>query len=98
MKHLVVAEKPSVGRDIARVLQCGDKQQGFISGADYIVTWGIGHLVTNCMPEDFDPALKAWSLDALPIMPDPLPIKVISSTKKQFDIVSDRCNGFGFLQ
>ena len=92
MKHLVVAEKPSVGRDIARVLQCGDKQQGFISGADYIVTWGIGHLVTNCMPEDFDPALKAWSLDALPIMPDPLPIKVISSTKKQFDIVSGLMN------
>ncbi len=92
MKHLVVAEKPSVGRDIARVLQCNDKQQGFISGDDYIVTWGIGHLVTNCLPEEIDPALKTWKLDTLPIMPDPLPIKIIPSTKKQYDIVSGLMN------
>lgn len=92
MKHLVIAEKPSVGRDIARVLQCNGKQQGFISGDDYIVTWGIGHLVTNCLPEEIDPALKTWKLDTLPIMPDPLPIKVIPSTKKQFDIVSELMN------
>lgn len=92
MKHLVVAEKPSVGRDIARVLQCNDKQSGFISGDDYIVTWGVGHLVTNCLPEEIDPALKTWKLDTLPIMPDPLPIKVIPDTKKQYDIVSGLMN------
>lgn len=68
MKHLVIAEKPSVGRDIARVLQCSDKQQGFISGEDYIVTWAIGHLVTNCLPEDIDPSLKTWKLDTLPTL------------------------------
>lgn len=92
MKHLVIAEKPSVGRDIARVLQCSDKQQGYISGEDYIVTWGIGHLVTNCLPEDIDPSLKTWKLDTLPIMPNPLPIKVIPSTKKQYDTVKGLMN------
>ena len=92
MKHLVIAEKPSVGSDIARVLQCSDKQQGYISGEDYIVTWGIGHLVTNCLPEEIDPALKSWKLDTLPIMPNPLPIKVIPDTKKQYDIVKGLMN------
>ena len=92
MKHLVVAEKPSVGRDIAKVLQCTDKHAGYISGNDFVVTWGIGHLVTACMPEEMDPKFTEWKMEDLPIMPDPIPLKVIPETEQQYNIVCDWMN------
>ena len=92
MKHLVVAEKPSVGRDIAKVLQCTDKHAGYISGDDFVVTWGIGHLVTACMPEEMDPKYVEWKMEDLPIMPDPIPLKVIPETAQQYHIVCDWMN------
>jgi len=58
MKTLVIAEKPSVARDIARVLKCTQRGDGYLHGADYAVSWAIGHLVTLQEPEDYNPALK----------------------------------------
>ena len=60
MKSLVIAEKPSVARDIARVLKCQKKINGAIEGTDYVVTWGLGHLVTLADPEAFRLAAAAW--------------------------------------
>lgn len=63
MKHLVIAEKPSVGRDIARVLHCNKKTNTYIEGTDYIVTWALGHLVTLADPEQYDEQYKTWNMD-----------------------------------
>ena len=60
-KVLVIAEKPSVARDIAAVLKCGEKGDGFIGGENYIVSWAVGHLVTLCEPDDYDKSLKRWT-------------------------------------
>ena len=66
MKHLVIAEKPSVGRDIARVLHCNKKTNTYIEGTDYIVTWALGHLVTLADPEQYGEQYKTWNMDTLP--------------------------------
>ena len=87
MKSLVIAEKPSVARDIARVLHCGRKLDGGLEGDHYIVTWGLGHLVTLADPEDYDPAYKEWKQEDLPIMPSPFRLEVIRQTGKQFSCV-----------
>ena len=63
MKTLVIAEKPSVGRDIAGVLQCTRSNQGALEGEKYIVTWALGHLVTLADPEGYDPKYKAWNAE-----------------------------------
>lgn len=86
-KSLVIAEKPSVGRDIARVLNCPKKTPAFIEGDRYIVTWGLGHLVTLADPEDYDKKYKAWNMEDLPMMPDPFKLEVIKQTGKQFQAV-----------
>ena len=86
-KTLVVAEKPSVGRDLARVLDCKEKKDGYIEGDKYIVTWCIGHLVTLCGPEDYDAKYKKWSLDSLPIMPEEIRLKVIDKVSKQYEVI-----------
>ena len=83
MKSLVIAEKPSVARDIARVLKCGKNQNGAIEGDRYIVTWGLGHLVTLADPEDYDPRYKNWNLEDLPLMPKQFKLEVIRQTQKQ---------------
>ena len=80
MKTLVIAEKPSVGRDIGRVLSCSPKGNGYMEGTKYVVTWALGHLVTLKDPEDYDKKYKEWKLEALPIMPEKLQIKVIPQT------------------
>lgn len=87
MKSLVIAEKPSVGRDIARVLHCNKKSNGVIEGEKYIVTWGLGHLITLADPEDYDTKLKEWNLDHLPILPDKFELVVIKQTDKQYQAV-----------
>lgn len=86
-KSLVIAEKPSVGRDIARVLKCQKKTPTFIEGDNYIVTWGLGHLVTLADPEDYDKKYKEWKMEDLPMMPEPFKLEVIKQTGKQFQAV-----------
>ena len=87
MKTLVLAEKPSVARDIARVLRCQNKQQGYIEGSQYIVTWALGHLVTLADPEQYNLRYKSWRLEDLPILPDDVELEVIKETKKQYQSV-----------
>ena len=65
MKTLVIAEKPSVARDIARVLGCSKKENGALEGNKYIVTWALGHLVTLKDPEDYDKKYKEWNMAVL---------------------------------
>lgn len=84
MKSLVIAEKPSVARDIARVLGCGKPGNGCLEGKDYIVTWGLGHLVTLADPEDYDKKYKEWKLEDLPMLPKNFRLEVINQTKKQY--------------
>jgi len=87
MKALVIAEKPSVARDIARVLKCGKKDNGAIEGNQYIVTWGLGHLVTLADPEEYDKKYKEWNMEHLPMIPDRFKLEVIGQTGKQYNIV-----------
>ncbi|MBS5064189.1 MAG: DNA topoisomerase III [Hungatella hathewayi] len=90
MKSLVIAEKPSVARDIARVLHCTKKTPGYIEGNDYIVTWGLGHLVTLADPEDYDTKYKEWKMEHLPMMPDHFKLEVIKQTGKQYQAVKSQ--------
>lgn len=87
-KTLVLAEKPSVGREIARVLGCTLKKDGYIEGEKYIVTWALGHLVTLADPEAYGDEYKKWTLESLPIMPDKMKLTVIKETSKQYKVVS----------
>lgn len=90
MKTLVIAEKPSVGRDIARVLGCKKASDGALEGERYIVTWGLGHLVELADPEGYDPKYKEWKLEQLPMMPEPFKLEVIGQTAKQYKIVKNQ--------
>ena len=91
-KQLILAEKPSVGRDIARVLNCTKGGNGFLEGDRYIVTWALGHLVTLADPEVYDAAYKTWDLEALPMLPSPLKLVVIKRSGKQFSVVKTQMN------
>lgn len=91
-KTLVLAEKPSVGRDIARVLKCKNEKNGYIEGSKYIVTWALGHLVTLADPENYDQKYKAWNIEELPILPKYLKTVVIKKTSKQFNTVKSQIN------
>ena len=90
MKSLVIAEKPSVARDIARVLKCSKKLNGAIEGNRYIITWGVGHLVTLADPEDYNVKYKEWKMEHLPMMPNPFKLEVIGQTGKQFSAVKNQ--------
>lgn len=87
MKKLVLAEKPSVGRDIARVLNCNKKGNGFIEGDKYIVTWALGHLVTLADPEEYSPKYKTWNMEDLPMLPNEIKLVIIKQSGKQFNSV-----------
>ena len=87
MSIVVVAEKPSVGRDIARVLGCRERGEGFIKGAEYTVTWAVGHLVQQVEPDELDEKYKKWRMDDLPMLPDNIPVKVIPKTRPQFSVI-----------
>lgn len=91
-KILVLAEKPSVGRDIARVLGCKNEKNGYIEGSKYIVTWALGHLVTLADPETYDKKYKSWEMNDLPILPKELKTVVIKKTSKQFNTVKAQLN------
>ena len=87
MKSLVLAEKPSVARDIARVLKCGKKLNGALEGDKYVVTWALGHLVTLADPEEYDKKYKEWKMEDLPMMPKKMELVVIKQTAKQYQAV-----------
>ncbi|MFC7686597.1 DNA topoisomerase III [Ureibacillus sp. GCM10028918] len=91
-KSLVLAEKPSVARDIARVLKCDKKGNGYLEGSQYIVTWALGHLVTLADPESYDVKYKTWNLEDLPMLPDQLKLTVIKQSGKQFSSVKAQLN------
>ena len=87
-KTLVLTEKPSVAKDIARVLGCKKNGNGCIIGDKYIVTWALGHLVTLADPEAYDAKYKTWRMDDLPMLPNNMKLVVIGQTSKQFKAVS----------
>ncbi|OOQ95547.1 DNA topoisomerase III [Bacillus mycoides] len=89
-KSVVIAEKPSVARDIARVLKCDKKGNGYLEGSKYIVTWALGHLVTLADPESYDVKYKKWDLEDLPMLPERLKLTVIKQTGKQFNAVKSQ--------
>lgn len=87
MKSLILAEKPSVARDIADALHITHKKNGYIENEKYIVTWALGHLVTNAQPEHYDKRYQTWNLNDLPIIPKHMKTIVIGKTSKQFKTV-----------
>ena len=87
MKALVLAEKPSVAREIARVLNCQVKNKGYLEGQRHVVTWALGHLVALAEPEDYDDKYKQWRLEDLPMLPEKMKLKVIRQTSHQFQVV-----------
>ncbi|WP_368502991.1 DNA topoisomerase III [Alkalihalophilus sp. As8PL] len=91
-KSVVLAEKPSVARDLARVLKCEKKGNGYFEGASYIVTWALGHLVTLADPESYGDTYKTWKLEDLPMLPSRLNLVVMKKTSKQFFTVKSQLN------
>lgn len=91
-KILVIAEKPSVAKDIARVLHCNQKGEGYLYGENYIVSWAIGHLVTLAEPEEYDKKYQKWKKETLPILPDKMQLKIIKQTAPQFRILKNLIN------
>ena len=84
---LVIAEKPSVGKELARILNAKTKVQGALMGSGYVVTWALGHLVTLASPEQYNKAWENWTLEALPMLPNPFKTTVIKETYRQFNVV-----------
>lgn len=92
-KKVIIAEKPSVAREFAKVLKInGKNNNGFIESEEYIVTWCVGHLVTMSYPEKYDEKLRSWNLSTLPFIPKEYKYEVIGSVSKQFDIVKEILN------
>ncbi|CAM3951679.1 DNA topoisomerase III [Mesobacillus zeae] len=87
MKSLVLAEKPSVARELARVLGCNQKNKSYIEGSNYIVTWALGHLIELKMPEHYDSKYTTWRLEDLPIVPEKMGLKVIRQTTGQYKAI-----------
>ena len=87
-KTLVLAEKPSVGKELARVLGCGRGGNGYMEGERYIVTWALGHLVTLADPDVYDKKWEKWDMDELPMLPQPMKLVVIPESRKQYQVVS----------
>ena len=92
-KSLYIAEKPSVAQEFAKALHINtQRKDGYLESAEAIVTWCVGHLVTMSYPEEYDPALKRWSLETLPFIPQEFKYEVIPAVSKQFRIVSGLLN------
>lgn len=87
MKSLIIAEKPSVARDIARVMGANSKGKGFLEGKNYVVTWALGHLVTLADPEEYDKKFEKWEMSTLPMMPDKMKLVVIRQSAAQYQAV-----------
>lgn len=94
-KSVFIAEKPSVAEEFGKALHenfKNRKSDGYLESDNYIVTWCVGHLVTMCYPDKYDPALKSWRLDTLPFIPKEFMYEVIPSVEKQFNIVKNILN------
>ena len=87
MTIAVLAEKPSVARDIAKVLGASKAGPGHLRGGDYVVTWAIGHLVALCEPHAMRPEWRRWRAELLPMIPENWPLEVYERTRDQFEIV-----------
>ena len=83
----VVAEKPSVARDLAAVLGAGKRGQGYFHGGGWVVTWAVGHLVALCEPGEIRPEWRKWRRSDLPLLPERWPLKIYERTEDQFDVV-----------
>ncbi|AET69438.1 DNA topoisomerase III [Desulfosporosinus orientis DSM 765] len=88
-KTLVLTEKPSVGREVARILHCNQKGKGCFIGPNYVVVWALGHLVTLADPELYDEKYKDWKMEDLPMLPDKMELVVMKETAKQFGVVKN---------
>ena len=92
-KSIYIAEKPSVAQEFAKALKLNTKRRdGYLESDEAVITWCVGHLVTMSYPEEYDPALKKWSLQTLPFIPDEFKYEVIPAVSKQFQIVSSLLN------
>lgn len=97
MKNLYIAEKPSVAREFAKALgmkgaATAGARDGYLENEDTVVTWCVGHLITMSYPEVYDPALKKWSFDTIPFIPEEYKYEIIDASSKQFQIVSRLLN------
>ena len=92
---LIIAEKPSVARDIAKVLNCQNKGEAYYYNDKYMVSWALGHLVALCEPQEIDEKYKKWRKENLPIIPDNIPTKVLPKTGKQYNILKKLMNDSG---
>ena len=94
MVNVVVAEKPSVARDLARVLGADRRREGYLEGNGWKITWALGHLATLKTPDEYDPALKRWSLESLPFVPARFELKPVDAggdRKDQLERVAALC-------
>jgi DNA topoisomerase III len=89
MKSLILAEKPSVARELARVLGCKQQSKSYLEGPQYIVTWALGHLVELKMPEQYDTKYRTWTLEDLPIIPERMGLNVMKQTHHQFRAIEN---------
>ncbi|HUV09086.1 MAG TPA: DNA topoisomerase III, partial [Spirochaetia bacterium] len=89
MKKIVLAEKPSVGKELGKIVGCSKRTKGYWEGNEYIVTWALGHLVELADPGEYDERYKTWSLDYLPMLPQPMKHKVIRRTSGQFRVIRE---------
>src|SRR3954468_716904 len=86
---VVLAEKPSVARELAAFLGASARRQGYFEGRGYQVTWALGHLAVLKEPQDYDPALKRWSLETLPFVPRQFGLKLVDErgAREQFEVI-----------
>lgn len=91
-KTFVLAEKPSVGRELGRVLGCPIKKDGYMEGKQYVVSWALGHLVELADPQDYDKRLETWDMQDLPMLPEKMNLKVIGQTARQYKLVKSLLN------
>ncbi len=86
---LIITEKPSVAKDIAKVLGSNSRRNGYYEGNGYQITWCVGHLVGLSYPSDYDPKFKTWRVDTLPIIPKKMKYQVLPQTRDQFNIINE---------
>ena len=91
-KAIIITEKPSVARQFAAALGVSGSQDGYIENDRWVITWCVGHLVSLSYPEAYDPALKKWSMDTLPFLPETYRYEALKKTAKQYKIVKELLN------
>lgn len=92
-KKLIITEKPSVAREFASALkESMKKYNGYMESDNYVITWCVGHLVTMCYPDAYDPALKRWNLETIPFVPKVYKYQIIENVKAQFEIIKNLFN------